>query len=297
MAFGVLRPGLRGVVPLGLLASTMRWCSGQRKSGMTRRPSRYRGTLTCGGARPAAGSRSWTRSSSCCGWRAGWCSGRGRSARGRGAARRGRAGGPGAAGSSGVSDCARLVIRASARSSSRGAMSSSSRSGRSWGCRGSSRCSSGCRLRVRCTTNRSTWHLLVGDGDLGQAILHGQQPEQHHQAEWLSSPSRPARLDGREPSTLGRSGRCGRPRRRRGGCGELARGDACADLGAGEAAGEQLTEAQHPEGLGRRRATTCPVWVVDDPDFHTHPASQPRHENSTRCDDSGRLRAPTSPSA
>jgi hypothetical protein len=80
---------------------------------------------------------------------------------------------------------------------------------------------------------------------------------------------------------------------------QLARGDTRADLGAGEAAGEQLTEAQHPERLGRRlRQQRVRVGLWDDPRV-PHPLSilaRPS-QNSTRLRRLRRLRVPTSPSA
>jgi hypothetical protein len=175
-----------------LSASTMRCWSGQRKSGMTRRPSRCMGTLTCGGVRPAAASRSWTRSSSSVRVAGG------RLARTR--AKRARPGRPAARSSwrprrrrfVRCMDCARLISRRNGTSSRRGARSMIVRAAEVVGMPRRRTTSSGCRLRVRCTRMpEGALTCPCGTITSGRRSPTGQSPNSITEEEWPRIASAP----------------------------------------------------------------------------------------------------------
>ena len=186
-----------------LSASTMRWCSGQRKSGMTRRPSRCRGTLTCGGVRPAALSRSWTRSSSSLRVAGGWVA--------RTRAKRARPGRP-AARSSWRARQAKVGqvhgLRAAHQPPQRHVVQ---RRGevhdrpRGRGGRDAAVADDVLGMQAAGAVHADAGRcsdLPVRHDHLRAAILHGPQLEQHHRGRAAENRIRAARLDRRQPPAL-----------------------------------------------------------------------------------------------
>ena len=123
-----------------------------------------------------------------------------------------------------------------------------------------------------------------GHGDLRQAILHGQQPEQHHQGRVAEQPVRSAGLHRRQPPALGRQAGVADGVDAAVEAVQPSRGRPSPDGRLAEPAVEQLIEAQHPQLFGRPLGDQRVRFPSICGGRRTHPPSvpAPTSQNSTR---------------